>query len=83
MSFPFAKAHGIVRFTQGKVVGERDYRGELVRIRLSDADLNRVSAIQDYYATVGISPSMQRVIADGIDALYSALSSQGNVPPNL
>ena len=74
--------HGIVRFYQ-RTVGDRDTRGELIRVRLSDSDLARVSAIQEHYASIGLQPSMQRVIADGVSALYSALSDQGSVPPNL
>lgn len=64
-------------------MGERDHRGELVRVRLSEQDLARVSAIQDYYEKVGNPSSMQRVIADAIDCHYSVLVSQGSVEPNL
>ena len=64
-------------------MGERDKRGELIRVRLSDSDLNRVSAIQEYYDRVGNPSSMQRVIADAIDTHYSVLVAQGSVEPNL
>ncbi len=64
-------------------MGERDRRGELIRVRLTDQDLDRVSAIQDCYEKLGIPSTMQRVIADGIASLYSTLSAQGSVPPNL
>jgi hypothetical protein len=55
----------------------------LVRVRLSDTDLDKVSAIQDYYNSAGIPSTMQRVVADAIESHYSALSAQGKVPPNL
>lgn len=64
-------------------MGERDQRGELIRVRLSDSDLDRVSAIQAYYDRVGIPSSMQRVVADAIDTHYSVLVQQGAVEPNL
>lgn len=64
-------------------MGERDHRGELVRVRLSEQDLARISAIQDYYEKVGTPTSLQRVIADAIDTHYSVLVSQGSVEPNL
>ena len=64
-------------------MGERDQRGELIRVRLSDSDLDRVSAIQAYYDKVGVPSSMQRVVADSIDTHYSVLVAQGSVEPNL
>jgi len=79
----FVTSHGIVRFPRSNAVGERDARGELVRVRLSDTDLDKVSAIQDYYNSAGIPSTLQRVVADAIESHYSALSAQGKVPPNL
>jgi hypothetical protein len=64
-------------------MGERDHRGELVRVRLSEQELARVSAIQDYYDRIGNASSLQRVIADAINTHYSVLVSQGSVEPNL
>lgn len=64
-------------------MGERDHRGELIRVRLTETELNRVSAIQAYYDKVGVPSSMQRVIADSIDTHYSVLVAQGSVEPNL
>jgi hypothetical protein len=55
----------------------------LVRVRLSDTDLDRVSAIQDYYNSDGTPSTLQRVVADAIDSYYSTLAAQGKVPPNL
>jgi len=83
MSPLFVTTHGIVRFPRSNAVGERDARGELVRVRLADSTLDRVSAIQDYYSSAGLPTTMQRVIADAIDTHYASLSAQGKVPPNL
>lgn len=64
-------------------MGEKDDRGTLIRIRLSDEDLARVTAIQEHYQRVGIPDSMQRVISDAIDSHYSILEAEGAVPPNI
>jgi hypothetical protein len=63
-------------------VGDRDTRGELVRVRISDGDLAKISAIQQYYESVGLPSSLQKVVSDAIDTHYSTLSSQGSLPPN-
>jgi hypothetical protein len=73
----------ILPLSSGKAMGERDHRGELVRVRLSEQDLARISAIQDYYEREGSPASLQRVIADAIGTHYSVLVSQGSVEPNL
>ena len=63
-------------------MGERDHRGELVRVRLSDEDLAKVSAIQKHYDNVGLPSSLQQVVAASIDSHYQSLVSEGVVPPN-
>jgi hypothetical protein len=64
-------------------MGATDQRGELVRVRLSDQDLARVTAIQDYYEREGMRPALQAVISDAIATHYSVLEAQGSVEPNL
>lgn len=83
MPFLVASERTILPVSSGKAMGERDHRGELVRVRLSEQDLARISAIQDYYEREGSPSSLQRVIADAIDTHYSVLVSQGSVEPNL
>jgi len=64
-------------------MGDRDERGELVRVRLSEQDLARVTAIQDYYEREGMRPALQAVISDAIGTHYSVLEAQGSVEPGL
>jgi hypothetical protein len=64
-------------------MGDRDQRGELIRVRLSEQDLARVTAIQDYYEREGMRPALQAVISDSIATHYSVLESQGSVEQNL
>ena len=64
-------------------MGDRDQRGELIRVRLSEQDLARVTAIQDYYEREGMRPALQAVISDAIATHYSVLEVQGSVEPNL
>jgi hypothetical protein len=58
-------------------MGEKDLRGELVRVRLSEVDLARVSAIQGYYGRAGLPTSLQRVVADAISSYYFSLVEKG------
>ena len=60
-----------------------DLRGELVRMRLSTQDLERVSAIQDYLNGVGVHSSLGKVVSNAIDCYYGVLCKEGAVPPNL
>ncbi len=64
-------------------MGDRDQRGELIRVRLSEQDLARLTAIQDYYEREGMRPALQAVISDAIATHYSVLEAQGSVEPNL
>lgn len=66
-----------------RVMADRDQRGDLVRVRLSEQDLARVTAIQDYYEREGMRPALQAVISDAIATHYSVLEAQGSVEPNL
>lgn len=59
-----------------------DKRGELVRMRLTDGDLEKVSAIQDYLNGIGRLSSLGNVVGEAIDCYYSALVKEGAVPPN-
>lgn len=59
-------------------MGDRDHRGELIRVRLSDEDLAKVSAIQNFYLKTGSSSSsLQRVVVDAVSAYYAALADSG------
>jgi hypothetical protein len=58
-------------------VGDKDRRGELVRCRLTQLDLDRVSAIQDYYEGVGLPTNLQQVFSDAIAAYYHELVAKG------
>ena len=64
-------------------MGDIDERGELVRVRLSEQDLARVTAIQGYYHREGMRPALQAVISDAIATHYSVLEAQGSVEANL
>lgn len=64
-------------------MGDTDQRGELVRVRLSEQDLARVTAIQDYYEREGMRPALQAVISDAIATHYSVLEAQGSVERGL
>ena len=64
-------------------MGDRDCRGELIRIRLSDDDLVRVSAIQDHLESVGVHSTLGKVVSNAIASYYGALVAEGSVPPNL
>ena len=64
-------------------MGDSDQRGELIRVRLSEQDLARVTAIQNYYEREGMRPALQAVISDAIATHYSVLEAQGSVEPNL
>ena len=64
-------------------MGDRDQRGELIRVRLSEQDLARASAIQDYYERKGLRPALQQVMSDAIATHYSLLEAQGVVEPGL
>lgn len=64
-------------------MGDSDQRGELVRVRLSEQDLARVTAIQDYYEREGMRPALKAVISDAIATLYSVLEAQGSVVRDL
>ncbi len=64
-------------------MGDRDQRGELIRVRLSEQDLARASAIQDYYECKGLRPALQQVMSDAIATHYSLLEAQGVVEPGL
>lgn len=66
-----------------QAMGDRDERGELVRVRLSEQDLARVTAIQDYYEREGMRPALQAVISDAIATHYSVLEAQGSVERGL
>ncbi len=66
------------------LVGEKDHRGELVRVRLSETDLARASAIQDYHDKVGMPSNLQRVVADAISSYYFSLRDRGvEIDPTL
>ena len=58
-------------------MGATDHRGELVRVRLSEQDLARVSAIQGHYERVGLPCSLQRVVADALSFYYNDLVGNG------
>ena len=60
-----------------------ELRGELVRMRLSTQDLDRVSAIQDYLNGMGVHSSLGKVVSNAIDCYYGILGKEGVVPPNL
>ena len=64
-------------------MADRDQRGDLVRVRLSEQDLARVTAIQDYYEREGMRPALQAVISDAIATHYSVLEAQGAVERGL
>ena len=59
------------------VMGESDHRGELIRVRLSEVDLARMTAIQGYYQRTGLPTSLQRVVADAVSSYYFALVEKG------
>jgi hypothetical protein len=73
--------HGNLCFYTG-VMGE-DKRGELVRMRLSEDDLEKVSVIQDYLNGIGRLSSLGKVVSDAIDCYYGVLAKEGVVPPTL
>lgn len=60
-----------------------DERQEQVRLRLSESDLAKVSAIQDHLNSIGSLSSLGKVVSNAIDAYYSILVAEGSVPPNL
>ena len=64
-------------------MGEKDHRGELIRVRLSEVDLARMTAIQGYYERNGLRAALQQVISDAISTHYSLLEAQGAVEPGL
>ena len=66
-----------------QAMGDSDQRGELIRVRLSEQDLARVTAIQDYYEREGMRPALQAVISDAIATHYSVLEAQGSVERGL
>ena len=71
--------HGSLCFYTG-AMGE-DKRGELVRMRLSEDDLEKVSVIQDYLNGIGRLSSLGKVVSDAIDCYYGVLVKEGVVPP--
>jgi hypothetical protein len=60
-----------------------DRREELVRLRLSASDLEKVSAIQEHLDSIGSLSTLGKVVSNAIDAYYSILVAEGSVPPNL
>ena len=64
-------------------MGEKDHRGELIRVRLSEVDLARMTAIQGYYERTGLRAALQQVMSDAIATHYSLLEAQGVVEPGL
>ena len=64
------------------VMGE-DKRGELVRMRLSEDDLEKVSVIQDYLNGIGRLSSLGKVVSNAIDCYYAVLVKEGVAPQNL
>ena len=59
-----------------------DRRDEQVRLRLSQDDLAKVNAIQDYFESIGQHASLGRVVSNALDAYFSILIAEGAVPPN-
>ena len=64
-------------------MGDSDHRGELVRVRLTETDLARVSQIQKHYERVGLVSSLQQVLSDAVGSFYDDLVEEGVVTPNL
>jgi hypothetical protein len=71
---------GIFCFYAEAMAGDRQ---EQVRLRLSESDLAKVSAIQDHLNSIGSLASLGKVVSNAIDAYYSILVAEGSVPPNL
>jgi hypothetical protein len=73
---------GILCF-YAEVMGDRFYRDDHVRMRLSADDLAKATAIQDYLGSIGEMNSLGKVVSNALSAYYSILVSEGAVPPNL
>lgn len=59
-----------------------DRRDELVRLRLSEDDLAKVTAIQEHLDSIGALSSLGAVVSRAIGVYYSVLADEGSVPPN-
>jgi len=59
-----------------------DRRVEYVRMRLSEEDLEKATAIQDYLESIGQHASLGKVVSNALDAYFSILVAEGVVPPN-
>jgi len=56
---------------------------EQVRVRLSNSDLDRAAAIQDYLMGIGQHDSLGAVVSKALGVYYLELVAEGVVPPNL
>jgi hypothetical protein len=54
-------------------LSNKDFRGELVRVRLSNETLEQVSDLQRFYKEKGELASLQRVVAEALALLHSSL----------
>jgi hypothetical protein len=82
LPFPLSQSKVYPKIFKASGVGDRDHRGEQIRVRLSEEDLIKVTTIQEFYDSVGIPSSIQRVLSDAIGTHYSVLASQGSVEPH-
>jgi hypothetical protein len=82
MLFTTATLHdNLCFYTDATVAGDK--RDELVRLRLSAEDLERVSAIQGHLKSIGSVNSLGKAVSNAIAHYYEALVAEGSVPPNL